>query len=1729
MANDTGDSRTAIERCEELMTRWKAERNTPSFDPVPLLNNFSDLLEEQINIFFSTDPDPFDDRHPLRTDSSCDLGQILRLLSTPESFLEKITFVYLVGSNDPSDRLVLAASRLLCAMRLGVTLSFTLDEDDTTINTLFKLASSSYEPTNCYALFLLGSVLDNTELLYITRQKNMQLIPVVVQRLSAYTKTLKNEIAQATPTRRDMGMNNLLGGFHLRDLTTEMKIRLSIAYLLPLAEYQDLMPFMYNGGILDMIYTFISSDIAARDIRLTFEALRLLGSLMCHRCVYLEFVDKDGLNAVLQVPRPSVAATAVSVVLYYTAYFEDAMERVCQLPATTLNELIKYALWLVECSHPSARCYSLFFINLVLCYGVTFRLFESQNGLVYLYNAICVLPLRLTEDNPATVKDTTSWHVVRASLSAVRKFLEISLLLWVDTLDPNLSSIFDEPPRAVAIAGCRPITYTGEQLSRLISLVIARVRPDTVWPPTQQLKECGAIDVLYRIIARNVYAHNSWPCRNECTRLAVDILNLISITYDLADQIASAEVYSFPTGATAFLGSPPGFSSLAALGDSPNSGSGSADVTVHLPSPSGNGAGHGGRGLINQLLEIVEQVGSNWDASRTSAGRANRRRRALAEEANANETSDGEGQGSNNNQNAGDRDRLNSNQAQDSANHHDRMDEEEGGHSAEVPADERVNGLHMLFSMSREDDGWDVAVHKAVLGLICTLVYRPIVEHEHPDNPVLAASVLNSQTANVGSNLAATPVLGGTPSANRGSQNVSASSFKTPHRYPDSGSLVRAGRKRRFEETSIKPLFISPLPFSSSVPQPVTPPPLAANRCLSPNQLATPVTPFSESSHSLIRQKPNKLLQRQIHLWNIVRRQHGIMALLYHLETKQPISDADSVRTLACRGLVGMARSEEVRSMLAKMPLFTKALLQLLMKEPVLPDRLTEHAEFCRYATMLIRLVVGTLSDGVLSGDISLERLRRAEIVAKTRIQWDQDELLELIFRHLHSKGLHETAASLQREAHLKVTHTAPTQLPLYDDFSRPPGETPPYQPVPGSLTSDSTPVGTNTYSGIELPLSSEIGTVNRDNLNETVGPTGDNGAELLPTPNLRLTKIKTTGPTTQTPKPYRDRFERPSIPNLYLKPVSNQPVPDVTLSKVVESFLLHQHAQCPHPVSMCPKFSLYHPHRCPDPRPNKPSNACQRLSRREAFYGSLRLRPSRREDRHFLHRRFQPTAVIREAEDDLLTACCFSRTDDGLFLGATSGAIAWVNVEEDGLPVELFRVQTSSIRNLAHTRDGERLLVCSEWGEPATVVARLRPSTGTTSTSGNSPWESVSEDFVFHVSEARYAEFSKTGNQDRLVATYGKMARVYDLNSGTRVADLFSAVKQSGYVLNKATFSPSDQLVLNDGVIWDLRCTGTLPDMSNAPSYQGSLYHPVHKIDKLQDIVSGVFHPNGLEIIVGSAVWDVRTWRLLHTVQALDRLEVQFNATQDVIYAGIFGLDDEEYADLGSDRLVMQNMFRTVDALDYSLIASVDVRHRIDQLALDTTGQSLALVEKVGENSSNEPITQCRVYMVGRKRGEREPDNEEEEGREDEDDDEDDDDNDDDDDDEDDDLLNADTADELAQILDESSGDDDDDSTSGSSAFSASSGEPVSRRNASYRLRRRYPHRNTAPPSNTGEEHSDASHEPSPPQPDNTTAEHDTGTNGRTPREDNGEVNSNSSWETIMVEETTDEMSDEE
>lgn len=74
-------------------------------------------------------------------------------------------------------------------------------------------------------------------------------------------------------------------------------------------------------------------------------------------------------------------------------------------------------------------------------------------------------------------------------------------------------------------------------------------------------------------------------------------------------------------------------------------------------------------------------------------------------------------------------------------------------------------------------------------------------------------------------------------------------------------------------------------------------------------------------------------------------------------------------------------------------------------------------------------------------------------------------------------------------------------------------------------------------------------------------------------------------------------------------------------------------------------------------------------------------------------------------------------------------------------------------------------------------------------------------------------------------------MLQIYDVQAGKAVMTLTPTLSNQ-YNKNRATFNPTDELVLSDGVLWDV-ASGK----------------EIHKFDKLNQTLSGVFHPNGLEV----------------------------------------------------------------------------------------------------------------------------------------------------------------------------------------------------------------------------------------------------------------------------------------
>merc|ERR1719187_2281603 len=199
---------------------------------------------------------------------------------------------------------------------------------------------------------------------------------------------------------------------------------------------------------------------------------------------------------------------------------------------------------------------------------------------------------------------------------------------------------------------------------------------------------------------------------------------------------------------------------------------------------------------------------------------------------------------------------------------------------------------------------------------------------------------------------------------------------------------------------------------------------------------------------------------------------------------------------------------------------------------------------------------------------------------------------------------------------------------------------------------------------------------------------------------------------------------------------------------------------------------------------------------------------------------------------------------------------------------------------------------------------------------------------------------------QDKLIGTrMDGVATVYDMETGHQVR-LLKPTSANAYSRNRACFDPTDELILSDGVLWDYRVS-----------------KQIHKFDKLNQTLSGVFHPNGLEIVSNTEVWDIRTFHLLRTVPQLDQCQVVFNNGGDII----FGLNLEQETE---DETKFETAFKTFEASDYSSIATIETKKSVLGLCTSRQDLMLAVVEQ-GLISTEESIV--RLYDIGRLRAEEE------------------------------------------------------------------------------------------------------------------------------------------------------------
>jgi len=328
--------------------------------------------------------------------------------------------------------------------------------------------------------------------------------------------------------------------------------------------------------------------------------------------------------------------------------------------------------------------------------------------------------------------------------------------------------------------------------------------------------------------------------------------------------------------------------------------------------------------------------------------------------------------------------------------------------------------------------------------------------------------------------------------------------------------------------------------------------------------------------------------------------------------------------------------------------------------------------------------------------------------------------------------------------------------------------------------------------------------------------------------------------------------------------------------------------------------------------------------------------------DRKLIYSRFKPVKSFKPTGDDrndtMFTCCSFSGDGNFLMAGTNIGDMKMFNVANG--EETTYNLHESSVVNIQPSRDNSLVLTTNSWRQPYSKLWSIG--------------DFLDEKCAYPQDE--HVEFSKLVH-DKVIGTRTEgVAAVYDVVTSKEVRTLVPKY-YNDYNFNRACFDPTDELILCDGVLWDYR-----------------MKKEIHKFDKLNQNLSGVFHPSGLEIISNTEVWDIRTFHLQRTVPHLDQCKIIFNNAGNVI----FGLQLEQEYD---DEPKFETSFRTFDCSDYSSIATIEIKKQVVGLAPRPDDTIIGVVEQ----SSNDMIESVvRLYDVGRSRDvEEQEDGGEEEGEE--------------------------------------------------------------------------------------------------------------------------------------------------
>ncbi|KAJ0262950.1 DDB1- and CUL4-associated factor 1 [Hirschfeldia incana] len=392
-----------------------------------------------------------------------------------------------------------------------------------------------------------------------------------------------------------------------------------------------------------------------------------------------------------------------------------------------------------------------------------------------------------------------------------------------------------------------------------------------------------------------------------------------------------------------------------------------------------------------------------------------------------------------------------------------------------------------------------------------------------------------------------------------------------------------------------------------------------------------------------------------------------------------------------------------------------------------------------------------------------------------------------------------------------------------------------------------------------------------------------------------------------------------------------------LTLDSLVVQYLKHQHRQCLAPITTLPPVSLLHPHVCPEPKRllEAPLNITGRLGTRElqSYYSGVH---GSRRDRQFVFSRFKSWRSYRD-ENALFTCISLLGGTNHLAVGSHAGEIKIFDASSGSLLESVSGHQAPVTLVQPYVSGDTQLLLSSSSSDVQLWNASDMNNGSTHSFDG-----------------CKTAKFSNSGRYFAALSCEGstKDVLLYNVEACTlshKYTDTSTSSRSSPYSL--VHFSPCDTLILWNGHLWDRR----VPD-------------EVSRFDQFTDYGGGGFHPSRNEVIINSEVWDLRKMRLLRSVPSLDQTAITFNSRGDVIYAMLRrNIEDVMSAVLTRrSKHPLFAAFRTLDAINYSDIATIPVDRCLLDFATEPTDSFLGLITM---EDQDDMFSSARLYEIGRRK----------------------------------------------------------------------------------------------------------------------------------------------------------------